>query len=115
MFKTTDMLPAGLTFVFANASEGQYDEPSGIWSIGLLASGQIEVLQLSAIADATGEIINSAEVTAADGIDPDSTPNNNNPDEDDQDTAVIIVQAPAADLELLKEADNLETAVGARW
>ncbi len=41
-----DALPAGLTFVSANASQGSYDTGSGLWSVGALPNGARATLLL---------------------------------------------------------------------
>jgi len=42
--EVTDLLPAGLTFVSATASQGSYDETTGLWTVGDLASGATATL-----------------------------------------------------------------------
>ena len=54
-----------------------------------LASGASVTLQITGTANSTGPITNTAEVTASDQFDPDSTPNNRNPSEDDQAIAIL--------------------------
>ncbi|NJN75624.1 MAG: DUF11 domain-containing protein, partial [Synechococcaceae cyanobacterium RL_1_2] len=60
--------------------------------------------------NAAGAIDNSAEVTASDQFDPDSTPNNDVATEDDQDNVIITGQQ--ADLSLTKTVDNASPALG---
>ena len=57
-----------------------------------------------------GAKLNSAQITASDTFDPDSTPNNNVAGEDDQATANVTPQL--ADLSLSKTADITAPAVG---
>ena len=92
----TDALPAGLTFVSATPSAGAYNSGTGVWSVASLASGASATLQIVARVDNTGTITNTAEVTASDQPDPDSTPNNHNAAEDDQASASIGAAAPPA-------------------
>jgi uncharacterized repeat protein (TIGR01451 family) len=79
-----DLLPASLVFVSATPSVGSYVSGTGVWTVGNLASGANATLQIVARVNAFGTITNTAEVSAADQSDPDSTPNNNIATEDDQ-------------------------------
>lgn len=79
-----DALPAGLSFVSATATVGTYNPASGLWTVPSLASGSTATLTIRAETSAVGPKINTAEVIAADQLDPDSTPNNHNASEDDQ-------------------------------
>ncbi|HEV7893544.1 MAG TPA: hypothetical protein VGP08_23220 [Pyrinomonadaceae bacterium] len=90
----TDLLPAGLTFVSATPSAGTYTSGTGVWSVASLASGANATLQIVATVTNSGTITNTAEVTASDQPDPDSTPNNNNPAEDDRASASVGAAAP---------------------
>ena len=90
----TDLLPAGLTFVSATPSTGTYTSGTGAWAVASLTSGSSVTLQIVALVSNTGTITNTAEVTASDQPDPDSTPNNNNPAEDDRASASIGAAAP---------------------
>jgi uncharacterized repeat protein (TIGR01451 family) len=100
----TDLLPAGLTFVSSTPSVGSYASGTGIWTVGTLASGASATLQVVATAATSGAKINTAQVTAVDQFDPDSTPNNNVPTEDDQ--ASVTVTPNVADLSLTKQVNN---------
>ncbi|MDT5270100.1 MAG: hypothetical protein QOH49_2286 [Acidobacteriota bacterium] len=90
----TDLLPAGLTFVSATPSTGTYTSGTGAWAVASLTSGANATLQIVALVGNTGTITNTAEVTASDQPDPDSTPNNGNPAEDDRASASIGAVAP---------------------
>jgi uncharacterized repeat protein (TIGR01451 family)/fimbrial isopeptide formation D2 family protein len=91
----TDALPAGLSFVSATPSAGtSYNSGTGVWTIGAVASGANATLQLVTNVTASGTITNTAQVTAANEPDPDSTPNNNNASEDDQASVSLNVPAP---------------------
>lgn len=106
----TDQLPPGLTFVSATPSQGSYNNITGIWTVGTLNAGASATLTIQAIVSAVGALTNTAEVTASDQLDPDSTPNNNNPTEDDQ--ATVIIAGQVADLSLQKVVDNPTPGVG---
>ncbi len=92
-----DLLPEGLNLL--DASSNNYDAQSGLWTIGTLAAGKTELLEILAEVTATeGEIVNFAEVVASDQTDPDSSPDNGSASadpsimEDDEDTAIIEVR-----------------------
>ncbi len=89
-----DVLPAGLVFVSATPSTGTYNSGTGIWSVGSLANGASATLQLTATVNAFGSITNTAQVSASNQSDPDSTPNNNNAAEDDQASAILGATPP---------------------
>jgi uncharacterized repeat protein (TIGR01451 family) len=90
----TDALPAGLTFVSATPSAGTYNAGTGAWAVASLASGSSATLQLVALVANAGTLTNTAQVTASDQPDPDSTPGNNNAAEDDQASASVGAAAP---------------------
>ncbi|OWY62416.1 hypothetical protein B7486_58560, partial [cyanobacterium TDX16] len=101
--EVTDLLPAGLTFVEADVSQGTYDDATGIWTVGGLAVDGEATLEITAQVTDDAPITNVAELTGADQDDPDSTPNNDDPEEDDQSDAEVDVD-PLIDLELVKSA-----------
>ncbi len=71
--QVTDALPAGLSFVSADASAGSYDEASGVWNVGPLAMGERAQLQMRVSVDAGTAgttIANGAAVSGADQSDP---------------------------------------------
>ncbi len=100
----TDQLPSGLQYV-SYSGDGTYDSSNDEWTVGTLDVDETKTLQIVAEVLQSGEIENSAEITAASLPDPDSTPDNDLPDEDDQDSAIIEVP-PQADLSLEKTVDN---------
>ncbi len=89
-------LPAGLSYVSDNGA-GAYDPVSGIWTLaGALASGANTVLQVTALANASGSGSVVTEIIASSLPDPDSTPDNRNinPAEDDTAFATILINGP---------------------
>jgi uncharacterized repeat protein (TIGR01451 family) len=95
-FEVTDLMPDGLSYD-SDDGFGAYNDVTGVWTVGDLDAGASVTLTITAEVDAGTAgttITNTAEVTAADQDDPDSTPNNGDPDEDDQDSATITVQGP---------------------
>ncbi|MEM7065778.1 MAG: DUF11 domain-containing protein, partial [Cyanobacteria bacterium P01_B01_bin.77] len=108
----TDALPAGLTFLSDTPSQGSYNSTTGVWTVGSLASGSTVTLDLVADTPTAGTFTNTAEVTASDESDPDSTPGNGNAAEDDQDSVDLTVALPGADLSLTTAVDNAAPGVG---
>ena len=105
-----DTLPAGMTFVSSTPSQGSYISGTGIWTVGSVASGANATLQIVATATTSGTKTNTAQVTASDQADPDSTPNNSVAMEDDQGSAGLTPSS--ADLSLAKIVDNASPNVG---
>ena len=106
-----DQLPNGLSYVSHTADQGDYDEATGLWTVGDLDPGGNVTLTVVADVDDDGTITNRAEVIVVDQDDVDSTPNNDDPGEDDQDLAEITV-APLVDLSLTKTLLAEPTHVG---
>ncbi len=100
--EVTDLLPSGLRFFSASSAPQptNYDQGTGVWEVGTLASGSSATLTLTARVEtgAPAQITNSAQVSALEQNDADSAPNNDDPDEDDQDAVTLNVYrvSPAA-------------------
>jgi uncharacterized repeat protein (TIGR01451 family) len=60
-----DLLPDSLVFVSATPEHGTYDQTSGIWDVGTVASRQTIQLKLTARVGFYGIVRNSATVTAS--------------------------------------------------
>ncbi len=89
----TDLLPAGFTLLSSAVSQGSYATGNGVWTVGTLAPTASATLTLEAGVNAGQPItayINLAEVTAANEVDVDSTPNNGV----DTDNDGIVVDDP---------------------
>ncbi len=108
--QVTDLLPSGYTYV-SDDSGGSYDELTGIWTVGNVASGASQSLSILANVKASGNYVNVAEITGHDQTDIDSTPNNNVLGEDDQDE-VIVVPNPIVDVSVTKTVDEFIPEVG---
>ena len=94
-----DQLPAGLTYISSIASVGSYNSGTGIWTVGNLASGATPpTLQITARIDVLGSLTNTAQVSASNQPDPDSTPNNNVAAEDDQASSSLSTSPPSVTL-----------------
>ncbi|MEE9208458.1 MAG: OmpA family protein, partial [Gemmatimonadota bacterium] len=78
----TDLLPSGYTYV-SDDGLGAYVSGTGVWTVGALASGASATLNITASVNAAGVYNNTAEVTAANESDSDSTPGNGITTEDD--------------------------------
>jgi uncharacterized repeat protein (TIGR01451 family) len=70
--QVSDLLPAGLTFVSANLSQGTYDPATGLWNVGPVANGAHRTLTVQALAASPGTETNSATISHADQFDPDT-------------------------------------------
>ncbi|MGI9470757.1 MAG: DUF11 domain-containing protein, partial [Rubripirellula sp.] len=105
-----DQLPTGVTFVSANPSQGNYDNGSGIWTVGTVNSGAAPTLTLRGTVESAGDRLNTAEVSASDQFDPNSTPDNGNPAENDQASVSFVTEA--IDLSLVKTAEPTTVVVG---
>ncbi|MGH3713006.1 MAG: DUF7594 domain-containing protein [Micromonosporaceae bacterium] len=91
----TDRLPAGLSLSSATVSQGSYAADTGVWLVGSLATGATATLRLVAKPTAPGAQTNTAQVSAVDQPDPDSTPGNSDPAEDDQASVTVNATAPS--------------------
>ncbi|MHC0448472.1 hypothetical protein ACWA1F_23965, partial [Flavobacterium sp. 3-218] len=85
---------------------------TGVWTIGNLLNANSETLQISAIVNASGDYLNTAEVTAADLPDPNSTPNNGVTTENDYASVSTTPTAQSSDLSLTKTVNNATPLVG---
>jgi uncharacterized repeat protein (TIGR01451 family) len=70
-----DLLPGGLSYVSASASQGSYDPGSGAWWVGDVFSGAGATLQIQAAVATSGAITNSASITSFTETDPNVTNN----------------------------------------
>jgi uncharacterized repeat protein (TIGR01451 family) len=70
-----DLLPAGLTFVSATASQGTYTAGTGVWVVGNLAVNATATLRVVATVMGTTRVTNIASRIA--GTPPDFNPSNN--------------------------------------
>lgn len=50
--QVTDILPDGVIYISHNASEGAYDNNTGVWNIGSIANGDYETLSITVEVDA---------------------------------------------------------------
>jgi uncharacterized repeat protein (TIGR01451 family) len=85
--EVTDVLPPGLTFVSAVATQGSYEPGTGVWSVGELAVGAMAVLDITAVVTQAGPLVNTAERRA-------STPPDPNPANDLSTATFEVAGAP---------------------
>ena len=98
-----DLLPAGLSFVSASASQGSYADATGAWTIGTLLNAQSATLTLEATVTVAGAITNRALVVARDQPDPVASNNS---------AAAIVNGAANADVGVTKTVDRPAPLVG---
>ena len=91
----TDILPEGLIYI-RDDSGGKYDPATGILNIGELDVGEQKIVNIFAIINKTGEIVNKANVTSKE-FDINLTNNH------DQSSVIV---PPTSDLEVKKMVNN---------
>lgn len=90
--EVTDLLPAGVTYVAHLPVDETYDPVTGIWDLDtILNTTTSRTLNIVVDVIADGVIFNTAEITAMDGTDYDSAPNNGVVWEDDFASACVSV------------------------
>ncbi|MBK9335051.1 MAG: DUF11 domain-containing protein [Lewinellaceae bacterium] len=104
-----DLLPAGLTYVSDN-SGGNYNNGTGIWTVGTVANGGSASIQITATVTTAGAKTNYAQIADSDQFDPNSTPGDDSNNQDDDDDETVTPQV--ADLSLTKTANNSTPNVG---
>jgi uncharacterized repeat protein (TIGR01451 family) len=108
-----DLLPAGLAYVSATG-DGTYDSTTGLWDVGPLARDGEATLELRATVTGANPT-NTAQITRARRLDPDSTPRNNIASEDDQASVSLTTLSPPAavdDQATVAEGGTVSTLVG---
>jgi uncharacterized repeat protein (TIGR01451 family) len=97
-----DLLPAGLTFIAATPSQGNYTSATGTWIVGSVTTATPQTLQIQARVDSPSARTNTATIRAADQFDPDTTNNSASATETPQ----------QADLAVSKTGSNATPNVG---
>ena len=98
----TDALPSGLAFVSYNASQGVYNNATGIWIIGTLTNGGSQTMTVVAKVVSPNPLTNTATITADDVYDPDLS----------NDASSVVETPQLADLVVTKSVDNTTPNVG---
>ena len=104
--RVLDMLPPGLIFAGAVASQGTYIPGAGVWEVGALAaSGAASLATLTVDADVAEPValVNTAARLGADQVDPNRL----------NDRATVTITGVAADLQLALTSEGDPAAVGA--
>ncbi|MFQ5630290.1 MAG: SdrD B-like domain-containing protein, partial [bacterium] len=83
-------LGTGLVYQSATQSRGSYDAQTGIWTIGDIKAGSSYTLWIVAKVTSTNAIECTAEISASNAPDPDSTPGNKKRGEDDIGSATVF-------------------------
>jgi uncharacterized repeat protein (TIGR01451 family) len=97
----TDVVPSGYSYVTGSMTGGDVQDQSGaptlVWTINSLATGST-TLTFQAVVQSTGDYKNTAQVTASDQYDPDSTPNNDDGDQSEDDESFMVVIPQQTDM-----------------
>jgi|GEM_PF-140161 len=101
-------IPDGLTVQNVSISTGIYSSFTSNWFVGDVAVGVDETLSIEVIAANGGDFVNIAQVSSADQLDIDSTPNNDDGDqsEDDEDSALVTWSNGSLQFFSLQEAKD---------
>ncbi|WP_166832093.1 beta strand repeat-containing protein [Thalassoroseus pseudoceratinae] len=113
----TEVLSDDFVLTMFNASEGSFDPNTDIWSGLELDAGETQTLTItgSFIAATDSPYENYVQVTAANEVDPDSTPNNGTaptPAEDDEAATTVVVTEPDVVPPTLDSADIVDDRSG---
>ena len=100
--QVTDLLPAGVSFVSANPSQGTYSNVSGVWTVGTVSPGVPQTLSITATVVSPAAQTNTGTISDADQFDP-NTGNN---------TASATETPQQADLSVSKTVSDATPNVG---
>ncbi len=103
-----DVLPAGVSFVSSAASQGTYNNGTGVWNIGTLANGETQNLTITATVDAAmagNTISNTAALNSISQAE--LNPGNNTSTAD-----ITVSAAGSIDLQLTNAVDTPAPNVG---
>ena len=101
--EVSDVLPAGVAFVSARASQGSYDEGTGIWTLGAVSVSGTEILRLTGRVTELGTLVNTATRQSSTPVDPNAA--------NDTGTATLT-SSVVADLSLTKTPSVPAAAAG---
>ena len=99
----SDVLPAGVAFVSARASQGSYDAGTGIWTLGAVPATGTEILRLTGRVTEPGTLVNTATRQSSTPVDPNAA--------NDTGTATLT-SSVVADLSLTKTPSVPAAAAG---
>src|SRR5262249_38239120 len=97
-----DLLPVGLTFGSATPSQGTYNNPPGVWSVGTVTTTVPQPLHILATVASPGPRTNTAQISHADQFDPNGGNN----------SAAVTETPQQADLAIGKTVSNPTPNVG---
>jgi uncharacterized repeat protein (TIGR01451 family) len=98
----SDVLPLGLNYVSSTASQGSYNDVTGLWTVGAITHGTAQTLTITATATLPGDVTNTASVSASDQHDP--NPANN--------SSGTTINGQSADVQVVKTVDNANPVRG---
>ena len=99
----SDLLPAGVAFVSAKASQGSYDAGTGIWTLGAVPATRTEILTVTGRVTGLGTLVNTATRQSSTPVDPNAA--------NDTGTATLT-SSVVADLSLTKTPSVPVAAAG---
>ena len=104
----SDVLPAGVAFVSARASQGSYDAATGIWTVGAMPATGTQTLTVTGRVTEPGTVVNTATRQSSTPVDPNPA--------NDTGTATLTPSV-VADLSLTKTPSVPVAAAGTsfRW
>ncbi len=94
--QVTDLLPAGVSFVSAETSQGTYLSSTGLWNVGTVTTSVPQTLVLTGTVASPNTSTDTATISHADQRDPNAANN----------TASAVVTPQRADLALAKTVSN---------
>jgi uncharacterized repeat protein (TIGR01451 family)/gliding motility-associated-like protein len=105
-----DLLPSGYEFVSASPTAGMYNRTTGLWTVSRpIKANTTENIPITAKVLKNGNYTNTAEVTASDQPDPDSTPNDGTGDDF---STVTTTPSALVNLAVVKRINNATPDVG---
>jgi VWFA-related protein len=105
----TDKIPTGYTYR-SDDGGGTYNATTGAWSVGTVAVSGSQTLNITATVKNAGNYTNTAEVTAANEPDPNSTPGNGFPNEND--FASVAAPPPSINVKINQVQLDCSTSPG---
>ena len=99
----SDLLPAGVAFVSAKASQGSYDAGTGIWTLGSVPATRTEILTVTGRVTERATLVNTATRLSSTPVDPNAA--------NDTGTATLT-SSVIADLSLTKTPSVPVAAAG---
>jgi uncharacterized repeat protein (TIGR01451 family) len=99
----SDVLPAGVAFVSARASQGSFDAATGVWTLGAVPATRTEILRVTGRITELSTLVNTATRHSSTPVDPNPA--------NDAGTATLTASV-IADLSLTKTASVPAAAAG---